>query len=116
MIKVDFKKLDRNAKSPEKAYWGLHPDAGWDLFALERVEIKAGEVSLAHRGVLFLDEMPEFGRAVLETLRQPMEDGIVTISRAHSTLRFPAQFMLVAAVNPTQRGQMPTDEIGRAHV
>ena len=74
---------------------------------------KAGEVSLAHRGVLFLDEMPEFGRAVLETLRQPMEDGIVTISRAHSTLRFPAQFMLVAAVNPTQRGQMPTDEYGR---
>jgi len=50
---------------------------------------------------------------VLETLRQPMEDGIVTISRAHSTLRFPAQFMMVAAVNPTQRGQMPNDEYGR---
>jgi magnesium chelatase family protein len=74
---------------------------------------RPGEVSLSHHGVLFLDEMPELPRQVLETLRQPMEDGYVTIARAHSSLRFPARFMLVAALNPTQQGDMPTDEQGR---
>ncbi len=67
---------------------------------------RPGEVSLAHHGILFLDELPEFKRNALEVLRQPLENGLVTVSRAVATISYPAQFVLVSAMNPCRCGHL----------
>lgn len=70
---------------------------------------RPGEITLAHRGVLFLDELPEFSRSVLEVLRQPLEDGVVNVARAAQTVSFPAKFLLIASQNPCPCGYLGDD-------
>jgi magnesium chelatase family protein len=102
LIKNDSLSLQRPFRSPHHTSSHISLVGGG-------AKLRPGEISLAHRGVLFLDEFPEFSRETIETLRQPLEDGFVTISRASGSVRFPSHFMLIAAANPTPSGFHPGD-------
>lgn len=102
--------LDENGILQERPFIAPHHTASVAAVVGGGRGAKPGEISLAHHGVLFLDELPEFPRAVLETLRQPLETGDVVVSRANAHVRYPCRFMLAAAANPCRCGHLADAE------
>ena len=98
--------LDEGGISRERPFMEPHHTASMAAIVGGGKGAKPGEISLAHNGVLFMDEFPEFPRAVLETLRQPIETGTVVVSRANAHMRYPCKFLLVAAANPCKCGYL----------
>ncbi|HEX3651499.1 MAG TPA: YifB family Mg chelatase-like AAA ATPase [Rhizomicrobium sp.] len=108
--------LRDGAISRRRPFRNPHHSASMAALTGGGLRVKPGEVSLSHLGVLFLDELPEFQRAVLDSLRQPMETGEAVVARANAHVRYPARFQLVAAMNPCRCGYLsePAQACGRA--
>src|SRR6195952_6020503 len=97
--------LTAGALTRARPFRAPHHSASMAALTGGGLRVKPGEVSLAHSGVLFLDELPEFGAQALDSLRQPLETGEVTVARANAHVRYPARVQLVAAMNPCRCGQ-----------
>jgi magnesium chelatase family protein len=116
MVRSLAGELADGAISQTRPFRNPHHSASMAALVGGGLKVKPGEVSLAHLGVLFLDELPEFQRAVLESLRQPIESGEAVVARANAHVRYPARFQLVAAMNPCRCGYLsdPSQACGRA--
>jgi magnesium chelatase family protein len=104
--------LEGGTISRARPFRNPHHSASMAALVGGGLKVKPGEVSLAHLGVLFLDELPEFQRAVLDSLRQPIETGEAVVARANAHVRYPARFQLVAAMNPCRCGYLSDPALG----